>query len=99
MPNDINPPNNLAIFICESPQFDFWAEWRAGVQYSPTTLNCPRRQENAEVTFVRRVDLWGRRSHTRKLANGLADGFVGPIGVLRAQRGGLEVPGGIIQPV
>src|SRR5260370_21452456 len=66
MPNDINPPNNFSIFICQSSQFDFWAERRAGVQYSPPTLNCPRRQENAEATFARRVDLWGRRSHTRK---------------------------------
>jgi hypothetical protein len=31
------------------------------------------------------------------LENGFADGFLGPIGVLRAQRSGLEFAGGIIQ--
>ncbi len=31
-------------------------------------------------------------------AHGLTDGFVGPIGVFRAQRSRLELPGGMIQP-
>jgi len=49
MPNDTNPPNILSIFICESPQFNFRAELRAGAEYSRTTLIWFRRQENAEV--------------------------------------------------
>src|SRR5437016_2951875 len=45
-PNDTNPPISLLIFICGSPQFDFWAELRAGNQYTPTILIWPRREEN-----------------------------------------------------
>jgi hypothetical protein len=53
MPNDTNPPHILSIFICESPQFDFWAELRAGAPYSPTTLICPRRQKNTPLAKTR----------------------------------------------
>jgi hypothetical protein len=31
------------------------------------------------------------------LADGLADGFVGPIGVLGAQGGGFELAGGMVE--